>query len=98
MKAISDRVLLWISIVCAALPPRSLVNDANLSHKIGEAVFFGVLAVLVPLLWLIATLAYYRRLRTKAAKWLFALTPLAMMYPLGALILAVAVLLKPGRW
>jgi hypothetical protein len=95
---ISDRVLFWVSLVCALLPPLSLASSLNLSVRVGEAVFFGVLGVLVPAIWLITTIVYYRRVHTKAARWLFALSPAALLYPLGGLVLAIATLLKPGRW
>ena len=96
--SISNRVLLWVSVVCALLPPLSLASSLNLSVKVGEAAFFIVLGVLVPAIWLSATVVYYRRLRTKNAKWLFAMSPLALLYPLGGLVLLIATLVKPGRW
>ena len=95
---IPDRVLLVASLVCALLPPLSLGSSLNMSVKVGEAVFFVCLGVLIPAIWLSITIAYYRRVQTKAAKWLFALTPVAFIYPLGGLLLLIATLLKPGRW
>ena len=94
----STRLLLWTCIVCALLPPLSLMESLRLSVIMGEAVFFAFAGALIPAIWLGATIAYYRRVRTKSAKWLFALTPIAFIYPLGALLLAIAVLVKPGRW
>jgi hypothetical protein len=94
----SNHLLLWTCIVCALLPLILLINDLNWSARMGEALFFTLAGGLIPAIWLGATIAYYRRVRTKAAKWLFALTPVAFLYPLGALLLAIAVLVKPGRW
>src|SRR5262249_878160 len=96
--AISNRALLWVSVVCALLPPLSLASSLNLSVKVGEAAFFIVLGVLIPAIWLSTTIVYYRRAPTKNAKWLFALLPFALLYPLGGLALLIATLLKPGRW
>lgn len=96
--AVSNRGLLIASCVLAALPPLSLLNDGNWSHQIGEAVFFALLGVAVPALWLIASLKYFRRQPPPRPRWIFVLAPLAFGYPLGVLILGIAVLLKPGRW
>jgi len=95
---VSDRALLFSSVACALVPPLSLVLAPIPTPGPKEAFFLCFFGVLVPAIWLALAIAYYRRARTKRARWLFALTPVALIYPLGALILALAALVKPGRW
>lgn len=95
---ISTRALLLLSIVCALVPPVSLITAPIPSPGAKEALFLSLFGALVPALWLGLTIAHYRRIRTRNARWLFALAPLALIYPLGGLILAIGVLVKPGRW
>lgn len=97
-RELSDRTLLLSSFVCALLPVLTVAASLNLSARVGEALFFGLVGALIPALWLGLTIAYYRRVRTKKSKWLFALAPIAFVYPLAALLLAIAVVVKPGRW
>ena len=98
MSSGSNRALFWVSIVGATVPPLSLLNDLNLASRTGEALFFGVFGAAVPLLWLVVTIAYFRRVRTRRAKWLFAMLPAAFLYPLAAVARVIATWVKPGRW
>lgn len=82
-------------MACALLPLLSVMSSLNLSTKIGEATFFFIAGALLPAIWLAITIVYYRRTRTK---WIFALTPCAFVYAIAALVLMLAVGIKPGRW
>jgi len=95
---ISNRALLALSVACALVPPVSLLTAPIPTPGAKEAFFLLFFGVVFPVAWLVATIAYYRRVHTKNARWLFALTPIALIYPLGALVLGIGVLLKPGRW
>jgi hypothetical protein len=76
----SDEALLICSLLCAALPLGILA--LMIAFHLGA--LGGLLLNPVNLsayLWLGLTIAYYRRTRTRLAKWLFALFPIAFALP-----------------
>ena len=95
---VSDRALLVSSVICALAPPVSLATAPIPTPGPKEAIFLFIFGALIPTIWLALTIAYYRRVRTKNARWLLALAPIAFIYLLGALVLGIGVVIKPGRW
>ena len=78
-----------------AIEPCSWTHPQTWANRVPAYLAFGVV---VPAVWLALTIVVYRRVRTSRARWLFALAPIAFVYALGALILGIGALIKPGRW
>lgn len=57
-----------------------------------------IAASLFSLVWLTASIKYYRRVRTPKARWVFALSPVAFWPLLLLLIFVIGVVAGRGHW
>src|SRR5215467_8294679 len=94
----ATRALASLSVICALVPPLSLVAAPIPKPGLSEFLLIFAFGGVVPAVWLALTIIIYRRMRTKRARWLFALAPVAFVYALGALVLGIGLFVKPGRW
>jgi hypothetical protein len=77
--SVADKALLTASIACAFLPFGIFVMMVSFNLPLLGNVFFNPVTISA-YLWLMLTIGYYRRTRSKLAKWLFVLFPVAFVF------------------